>query len=309
MEEDLKIISDGALSYCRGNLFLEGCALEKIAADRGTPCYVYSTQVLRGRVSSLKEAFAPLSPLICYSVKANSNLTVLRLMKEENLGVDVVSEGELLRARKAGFPGEKIVFAGAGKSPQEIDLAVRWHLFCLTVENAEELDYIEKAGARYKFPVRCALRLNLNVDVDTHHYVKTSRKETKFGLDPEQAIPLIKNRRRWRWVRIAGLHFHLGSQIKEPSGYAQALSLVREFCEKTRFVPEILDIGGGFGISYRPDEHVVPISSFAQTVSGTLKGWCRTRVILEPGRYLVGTAGFLLTRVLYTKKRPGGKTF
>jgi len=308
MEEDIKVVSDGTLSYRENRLFLEESSWEEIGERYGTPCYVYSQQAIVSRIKALQFAFKSFSPLLCYSIKANSNLSILRLMKRWGLGLDVVSEGELRRAKKAGFSGSKIVFAGAGKTPAEIKLAVRHKIFCFNVENEEELDYIEKYAAGEKWAVNCALRLNLDVDVKTHHYVKTAKKNTKFGLDLETAASVVARREKWRWAKITGIHFHLGSQIKEPSGYSQALAKVKDFCERSKFFPKILDIGGGFGIVYNPAERISPLSAFSEVICSSLKQWPSVFLILEPGRFLVGSGGFLLTRVLYVKKR-GGKTF
>ncbi|MCM8770189.1 MAG: diaminopimelate decarboxylase [Candidatus Omnitrophica bacterium] len=309
MEDDLKKISDGALRDENGHLCLEGVPLEKVAKDYGTPCYLYSHQVLTNRINSLQAAFAPLSPLICYSVKANSNLTILKLMKHYGLGLDVVSEGELRRAIKVGFPSMKIVFAGVGKTTQEIDLAVKHQIFCLTVENEEELAQVEERAIKNRSCLRCLLRLNLDIDIDTHHYVKTAKKESKFGLDLTTAARLLTRRKKWLGARIVGIHFHLGSQIKETIGYELALKKAKAFCQENNFTPEILDIGGGFGIHYAPQDQVCPITTFASVIKEALARWAKVKLVLEPGRYLVGNSGFLLTEVLYIKQRPDGKTF
>ena len=224
-------------------------------------------------------------------------------MKENGLGADVVSEGELKRALLAGFSPSLIVFAGVGKREEEIEFGIKKGIFCFNVENKEEIDIIEKLGKKYKKQIVCNLRLNLDVEVDTHHYVKTAKRENKFGIDLTLAEDILKRRKNYKWARIKGLHFHLGSQIKEVSPFIEAIEKVKNFCYKTGFHPEILDIGGGFGIPYHIDDKVSDISEFGKEICEALKDFGLKRIILEPGRFIVGNSGVLITKVLYLKRR------
>ena len=224
-------------------------------------------------------------------------------MKENGLGADVVSEGELRRALLAGFPPSSIVFAGVGKKEEEIEFGVKNGILCFNVENEEELNIIEKFGRKYKKSITCNLRLNPDVGVKTHSYIKTGKEENKFGIDLATAEKIIKSSKRYKWVKIKGLHFHLGSQIKDVSPFIEAIGKVKKFCLKVNFKPEILDIGGGFGIPYRPDDRVCDISEFGKKICDSLKDFGIKKLIIEPGRFIVGNGGVLIAKVLYVKRR------
>jgi len=307
-ETNIKVIFEDFFTYRKGAFYVEDTGVKDIASRYKTPSYVYSMNYLLSQVKKFKAAFAGADSLICYSVKANSNLKLLEMMKKEGYGADVVSEGELRGALIAGFPPEKIVFAGVGKKEEEIELGIKKKIYCFNIENEEELAYAEKYGKKYKREVICNLRLNLDIDVDTHHYVKTSKKETKFGLDLEKAEYLLKNRGKHKYAGIKGFHLHLGSQLKEVSPYMKALEAVEDFSKKTGFRPEIIDIGGGFGIAYSPGDRVAGISDFGGKITGAVREMGIKKLILEPGRFITGNTAVLLTEVLYVKKR-GGKTF
>lgn len=298
----------GLLGYRRGVFRVESVPAERIARTCGTPCYVYSRAHIVGQIRSFREAFSAVRPTICYSVKANSNLSILKLIREQELGADAVSEGEIRRALRSGFPAKEIVFAGVGKGRQEIEFAVRKGIRCLNVENPEELEIVESVAAGCRRSVACNLRFNLDVDVDTHHYVKTSRKESKFGMDLTAAARIIRGRKRYRWAVVRGFHFHLGSQIRESSPYIEALEKLSSFARQVRFQPEIVDIGGGYGVPYAPGEMGMDFAALARRIRGFLGRFPIREMILEPGRCLVANAGVLLVRVLYVKKRHG-KTF
>lgn len=303
MEKNIEIIFGKFFTYKRNRFYVESIPVKDITARWKTPCYVYSKNYLLYQIKSFKESFSIINSLICYSVKANSNINILKIMKENGFGADVVSEGELRRALIAGFPSSKIVFAGVGKSEEEIEFAVKKGIFCFNVENEEEIDIIENSGKKYKKEVLCNLRLNLNIDIETHHYIKTSKKETKFGLDLETASKII--RRKYKYVKIKGFHLHLGSQIKEIYPYLKAIKKVKEFSKNIGFSPEIIDIGGGFGISYSVKDKPVDIKKFGERICKEVKKLGAKLLIIEPGRFIVGNTGILVSRVLYVKKRKG----
>lgn len=309
MEENIDVIFNGFFRYRNNRFYAEDIPVKVIAEKYGTPCYVYSYNSLIFQIEKFKEAFKGVPNLICYSVKANSNLTILKIMKENGLGADVVSGGELHRGLVAGFSPSKIVFAGVGKKEEEIEMGIKKKIYCFNVENEEELDIIEKYAKKYRRKkVVCNLRLNLDIDVDTHHYVKTSKKETKFGIDMQTAEGLLQKFRNNRYVDIKGFHLHLGSQLKDVHPYIKALESVRNFCSNITFNPEIIDIGGGFGIPYSSKDEVKDISIFGDAITEKIKEMGVKLLILEPGRYIVGNTAVLLCRVLYVKKRHG-KTF
>ncbi len=222
-------------------------------------------------------------------------------MKENGLGADVVSEGEIRKALLAGFSPQDIVFAGVGKKEEEIEFAVKKDIFCFNVENEEEIDITEKFGRKYEKKVNVNLRLNLNIDIDTHHYIKTSKSENKFGLDLDTAEKILK--KKYNFVEIKGIHFHLGSQIKEVLPYLKAIEEVKKFCERNKFNPEILDIGGGFGIPYSFDDEITPIEEFGRKIIEKVKDMNIKQLIIEPGRFIVGNSGVIISKILYVKKR------
>ncbi|NLG12330.1 MAG: diaminopimelate decarboxylase [Elusimicrobia bacterium] len=306
MENNIEVISNGFFKYKRGRFYAEETPVESIAEKYGTPCYVYSRHSLLSQINKFKAAFKNVdAPLICFSVKANSNLTLLKMMKEQGLGADVVSGGELRKALLAQFPPEKIVFAGVGKKEDEIELGVKKKIYCFNIENEEETDIIEKYAKQHKRTVICNLRLNLDIDVDTHHYIKTSIKETKFGLDLKTASRILRNNKNNRHINIKGFHMHLGSQLKDIQPYVEALDKVNRFCKEIGFKPEIIDLGGGFGIPYSSQDRMDDIGRFGDAIATKIKEMGVKVLILEPGRYIVGNTAVLLSRVLYVKKRQG----
>jgi len=302
MGKDIKIVFGENFGYRKGIFFVEDIPVRKLVLKYATPSYIYSYSQIVFQINEIKKSFAPISPKICYSVKANSNLSILKIIKENGLNVDIVSEGEMRRSLLAGFSPQSIVFAGVGKSEKEIELGVRKKILCFNVENKEELDIIEKFGNKYKKKINCNLRINLDLDIDTHEYIKTSKKETKFGLDFSIVKKIMKSRKKYKWVEIKGFHFHLGSQIKEPSPYLKALKIIKEFSNEIGFIPEMIDIGGGFGIPYLPEDKVSSIYEFGKEICNFFKEFKVKEVILEPGRFIIGNSGILVTKVLYFKE-------
>lgn len=308
MAEASEVIFGGYFGYKGRDFFVEDTAVSDILAKHGTPCYIYSKGYINSRIRELKNSFSQDGTRICYSVKANSNLSILSILKENGFGADVVSGGELRRAMAVGFPPEKIVFAGVGKREEEISLAIAKDIYCFNVENEEELDIIEKRAKCVSKKVACNLRLNLDVDVDTHHYIKTSKKETKFGLDLESAKRMLSKRQSYKFLEIIGVHLHIGSQIKEVAPYLRALDKLQDFLKETGYTPGVIDIGGGFGISYSEDEKVEPIEEFAGGIYGRVEEMGVRELIIEPGRFIMGNSAIIAAKVLYVKKR-GHKNF
>lgn len=287
--------------YRRGVLTCDGLSLEKIATQAGTPFYVYSAREIRERYRRLARAFAALDPLICYSVKANGNLSVLRLLAKEGCAFDIVSEGELFRVKKAGCRAEKIVFAGVGKTDEEIKAALRARVYSFNVESEQEMLRIDKMAARLRVTPRIALRVNPDVDPKTHKYITTGKRENKFGVDLHAARAILRRGRRLKNVRLAGLHAHIGSQIVQPRPYLQALDrLATLFDEFPDGKPEFVDLGGGFGISYQGGEGM-DVEALASRIVPKIQKW-GVRLLLEPGRFLVASSGALVTKVVVTKK-------
>ncbi len=293
----------------RGALHCEQVPVARIARAVGTPVYIYSRRTLVDHFAKLRSAFAALRPLICFSVKANGNLAILRLLVREGAGLDIVSAGELYKARRAGCPPSRIVFASVGKRPEEIDAALREGIFSFNVESVPELEAIDRIARRRRTIARVALRLNPDVEAHTHRYITTGVAESKFGIDRRTALNVLCHHEAFPGVRMMGLHLHIGSQITRSGPFVEAIRRAAEVIRKGRSygVPlEWLNLGGGLGIIYKDEKPQTP-AAFAAAILPLLR-LLKVRLILEPGRFIVGNAGALVTEVLYIK-RAGGKRF
>ena len=289
----------------------EGVPLEIIAREVGTPCYVYSAAGIREQYSLLHSALGKLDARLHYSVKANSSIAILALLRELGAGLDIVSGGELFRALKAGYSGSEIVFSGVGKTEREMEEALRAEVLLFNVESEQELHVLDAVARRLGVTAPVALRVNPEVLVDTPHpYTRTGEKGMKFGIPFDEALSVAKVAATLRNVRLRGLDMHVGSQISQFAPYEvglqRLLHLRGEIERDTKIRLEYLDIGGGLAVTYDAEQSV-DVSEFGQVISA-LVGASGLKIILEPGRFLVGNAGVLLTRVLY-RKRSGGKEF
>ena len=290
----------------RGALYCERVPVARIAEAAGTPVYIYSHKTLVDHFRKLAQAFRALRPLICFSVKANGDLAILRLLVREGAGLDIVSGGELYRALRAGCPPSRIVFASVGKRAGEIRDALRAGIFCFNVESAPELDAIDRIARQARLTARVALRINPDVEAHTHRYITTGVAESKFGIDPRTAKDLLRRHGALRGVRIVGLHLHIGSQITHAAPFVRAIRRVAEVLDAGRRYGaplEWLNLGGGLGIIYKDERPQTP-RQFAGAILPLLRT-LRVRLILEPGRFIVGNAGILVTEVLYIKRALG----
>ena len=297
-------------NYKRGELFCESTPVLEVVQKLGTPLYLYSYHNLIDNHRKVKNAFAKLSPLICYSLKANGNLTLSRIFAQEGAGADILSGGELYKARQAGFSPEKIVFSGPGKNEKEIEYALKENIFILNIESASELELIEKTARQLARIARVSLRINPDVDAQTHHYITTGKKENKFGLDFNEAEKLYQKIKSSSFLEPMGIHMHIGSQITSPYPYLKAIKKILDFMELLKekgLNLQYIDIGGGFGISYQEKKPPLDIEDLAEKIYSSIKEK-EVKLIMEPGRFLVGSAGLLITQVLYKKKR-GKKIF
>ncbi|MGV8075164.1 MAG: diaminopimelate decarboxylase [Syntrophobacteraceae bacterium] len=289
--------------YESDELYCEQVPIRKLAEQVGTPCYVYSYATLRHHFTIFDEAFSGVPHLTCFSVKANSNLAILNLFGSLGGGVDIVSGGELFRARKAGIPSDRIVYSGVGKTPDEIDYALKENILMFNIESAQELDVLNARAVSLGCKARISLRVNPDVDPKTHPYVATGLKKNKFGIDIDSAVKSYDRARSLENVEIMGVDCHIGSQLTEVSPFVDALKKLRELIIKLdRMGIQIryLDLGGGLGIVYDQEAPPHP-REYAQAVLRELEGLSCT-LIFEPGRVIVGNAGILVTKVLYTKK-------
>ncbi|NLX05518.1 MAG: diaminopimelate decarboxylase [Phycisphaerae bacterium] len=295
--------------YRDGQLHCEEVAVSRIAEEIGTPCYVYSASTFLGHYQRIAEAFAELDPLICYSVKCNGNVHLLRLLAKAGAGFDVVSGGELFRAIQAGGDPSKMVYAGVGKTDAEINQALDVGLGAFNIESEAELENIRSIAAARRIPARALLRVNPDVDPKTHRYTTTGKKQTKFGVDIEEAQRIFTAHAGDKYLRLSGVHIHLGSPINTIDPYVEGIRKVLDLIERLRgegVAIDTVDIGGGFGADYQSEQ--APLGKvYAEAIVPLLKGR-GLRVIMEPGRAIAGNSGILVTRVLYLK-RSGEKQF
>ena len=290
--------------YHDGGLHAESVALADIAQRFGTPCYVYSKAALLAAYRAYGEGFAGHDHLICYAVKANSNLAILGLLARQGSGFDIVSGGELARVLAAGGDPAKTVFSGVGKSHAEIRQALAAGILCFNVESESELARIESLARESGKAAPVSLRVNPDVDAQTHPYIATGLAEDKFGVPVEQALALYRKAHASPNLRVTGIDCHIGSQLTSTGPFVAALHRVLALVDRLAaegVALDHIDIGGGLGIRYSAEDAPPPVGDYARTLIGALAGR-RCKLLLEPGRSLVGNAGVLLTRVEYLKR-------
>jgi diaminopimelate decarboxylase len=290
-------------SYMDGRLHADRVPLAEIAEAVGTPAYVYAGAVMRERLRRFLAAFAGQRVMVCYALKANSNLAVVRTLADAGAGADIVSGGELQRALAAGVPPQRIVFSGVGKSRDEMVLALDAGIAQFNVESAPELIALGEAAAARRLRAPVALRVNPDIGADTHDKISTGRRHDKFGVAYDQAFEVCEMARRLAGIELVGLHLHIGSQILSlapfEAAYRRAIDLVRTL-GAAGITLRRLDLGGGLGVPYRA-EPALDLAAYAALIR-TLTAGLDVELVLEPGRYLVAEAGVLLSRVLYVKK-------
>ncbi|MBU6505541.1 MAG: diaminopimelate decarboxylase [Betaproteobacteria bacterium] len=294
-------LPDG-LTRTNGTLHMESVPLTQVAQEYGTPCYVYSAAAIRNAYREFVDAFAGLDPLICYAVKANGNLSILHLLSQQGSGFDIVSGGELSRVLAAGGSAAKVVFSGVGKSAAEMAQALQAGVHCFNVESAAELHRLSHVAGHLGLRAPVSLRVNPDVDPGTHPYIATGLKESKFGVAYADAFALYEEAARLPGLDVAGIDCHIGSQITDLSPFVAALDKILDLTSRLRSagIPlRHLDLGGGVGIRYR-DETPIVLADYARAIAGRLQG-SDLRLLLEPGRRIIGNAGLLLTRVEYLK--------
>lgn len=292
-----------------GTLFAEGVSVKELAQRFGTPLYVYSTATLTRHFQAFDSAFNSMEHLTCYSVKANSNLSVLKLLASLGAGMDIVSGGELYRALMAGVPADKIVYSGVGKKPAEIAQALNAGILMFNVESVQELIRINDVALEMGKVAQVSFRINPDVDPKTHPYISTGMKKNKFGLGIDGALDAYAMARDLPAVNPVGMDCHIGSQLTTIEPFLEALDKLLVFYDKLKAMNldiRYLDLGGGLGIPYNEEEPPHP-KEFGAALTKALSG-LPLKVILEPGRVIVGNAGILVTEVLYTKQTPT-KTF
>jgi diaminopimelate decarboxylase len=294
--------------YQNGELYAEKVPVRKIAKEVGTPTYIYSLATLKRHYQVFDEAFGKQPHIICFSVKANSNIAILRAFAKQGGGFDIVSGGELFRALKAGADPKKIVFSGVGKSGEEIRYALEAGILMFNVESEQELSTLNQVAAKVGKKAPISLRINPDVDPQTHPYISTGMKKAKFGIAIQRSMESYKKAMALPNLEIVGVDCHIGSQLTSVTPFVDAISRVREYMDRVLTgalkMPgghiRYLDLGGGLGIRYKDEEPPHP-EEYAKSIVQALEGLDVT-LILEPGRVIVGNAGILLTRVLYLKE-------
>lgn len=291
--------------YRDGILSAEEVSVTALAEEYGTPLYIYSAATLRRHFKAFDSAFNELDHLTCYSIKANSNLAVLKLLAAEGAGMDIVSGGELYRALKAGVTPEKIVYSGVGKRDSEIREALEAKILMFNVESVAELKRINTVASDMGMTAKVSFRINPDVDPQTHPYISTGMQENKFGLDIENSLAAYTLAAELENVEPVGMDCHIGSQLTKIDPFLEALDKLLNFNEKLKGLGiniKYLDLGGGLGIPYDKEEPPHP-SEFGKALSAKLKG-LPLKVIFEPGRVIAGNAGIMVTQVVYTKSNP-----
>jgi diaminopimelate decarboxylase len=291
-------------SYSENSLYCEGVALDDIARHAGTPCYVYSSQSLLENFRAYDEALGDLPHMVCYAVKANGSLGILSLLAKAGAGFDIVSAGELYRVLKAGGDSARVVFSGVGKRSDEIDFALENGIDSFNCESEPELALINALAARRGMRASFSLRVNPDVNAETHPYISTGLRQHKFGIDIHQAEAIYDRARELTNLEASGVSCHIGSQLLNATPIFEATEKVLDLVGRLRAAGHAIksvDLGGGLGVAYQSTERPPSIRSFVDCIRQRLRGLDLT-VMLEPGRSIVGPAGVLLTRVLYRKR-------
>jgi diaminopimelate decarboxylase len=297
--------------YRDGILFAEDVSVIDIAKAVGTPFYCYSTATLERHYSVFSKAFADIDAMVCYAMKANSNQAVLKTLGRLGAGVDVVSGGELRRALAAGIPASRIMFSGVGKTAAEMDLALDAGIYCFNVESEPELEVLNARAVREGKKAHVSFRINPDVDAKTHAKISTGKKENKFGIAYERARAVYAHAATLPGIQVTGIDMHIGSQITELQPFADAFKLLRELVDTLRADGhniDHVDVGGGLGVPYKLDNNPPPLpDAYATIVKDQLRE-LGCKIIMEPGRLIVGNAGIMVTEVIYVKDG-GSKTF
>ena len=282
-------------------LSVENISAHKLVKKYKTPFYCYSLSQLKKNYLELNNAFKTVKPIICFSVKSNSNLYLLKELKKIGSGADVVSVGELLKATKAGISPKKIVFSGIGKTEEEIRVAIKKKVLLINIESESELNLINKLSKKISRKISIGIRLNPNVTGKTHQKISTGGKAEKFGLSYNDFISLSKKIKKMKNLNLQGISVHIGSQITSINPFKKVLSIINKIINKTKINFKFIDLGGGMGISYSKKEKQINLAQYAKLVNKFIKNK-DSKIIFEPGRFIVGNAAILITKIIYIKK-------
>ena len=289
------------MKYKKSKYYIENIDALKIAKKYGTPIYCYSKNKIIRNIIKFKNNFESIKPLICFSVKSNNNLQILKLIQQYQLGADVVSKGELIAALKAGIPSKKIVFSGVGKTADEIRYAIDKNILLINAESESEIININSIARNKRRPVNVGLRLNPNIDALTNSKISTGRNIDKFGLNEKTISKLIVKYKNSKHIKIKCLSVHIGSQITELKPYAEMIRCVSKFIEKIKYHFDYIDFGGGMGIQYKNNEKKLNYKKYLFLVKKFVNKY-RVKIIFEPGRSIIGNTAVLLSKIIYIKK-------
>ena len=285
----------------KNNLRVENISAIKLAKRYKTPFYCYSLSQLKSNYRFINDTFKDVKPIICFSVKSNSNLTLLKELKKIGSGADVVSIGELFKATKAGINPKKIVFSGIGKTEEEIRMAIKKRVLLINVESESEVNLINRISKKVSRKIPIGIRLNPNITGRTHEKISTGGKNEKFGLVYNDFINLCKKIRKMKNLELQGLSVHIGSQITSVKPFQKVLTSINKIISKTKINFKFIDLGGGMGISYSKKEKHIDLKKYAKLVKKFIKDK-DTKIIFEPGRFIAGNAAILITKIIYIKK-------
>ena len=295
------------MKYLKKKLTIENVKVDYIAKKYGTPTYCYSYSELKKNINNFKNSFRSFSPLICFAVKSNTNVNLIKEIKKFGLGADVVSMGELMMAIKAGINPKKIVFSGVGKTFDEIKYAINKNIFLINAESESEIKQIEKIAKLKKKKIQIGIRLNPNTDAKTLSQISTGKKENKFGVNSKTFIKLINNYKNSENIELKCLSVHIGSQILDHKPYEKMLKSIAKILEKIKYRFEFIDLGGGMGISYDNKQKSLDYKKYQLIIKKFLNKY-KVKIIFEPGRSIIGNTGTLISKIIYIKKS-GKKNF
>ena len=289
------------MKYKKKHFYIENVSTERIAKKYGTPSYVYSHNKIKDNINNFKKYFKTINPLICFSVKSNSNLKILSIINKLGLGADVVSKGELMRSIKAGIKPNKIVFSGVGKTIDELKFAVSKKILLINAESENEIIEIERIGKKNKKKINIGIRLNPNTNAETLKKISTGKKENKFGLTRKKFLELLKKYKDSNFIDIICLSVHIGSQITNHSPYKNMLNVVNKTIQQSKYKFKYIDLGGGMGIQYEKNSNKLDYLKYNKLIKSFLKK-NNAKIIFEPGRSIIGNAGCLISKITYIKQ-------
>ena len=285
----------------KNKLCVENITVLKLTKKYRTPFYCYSLSQLRNNYQTLSSAFKNVNPIICFSIKSNSNLNLLRELRKMGSGADVVSIGELLKAIKAGINAKKIVFSGIGKTEEEIRMAIKKKVLLINVESESEVNLINRISKKNSRKIAIGIRLNPNVTGKTHQKISTGGKDEKFGLIYNDFINLCKKIRKMKNLDLQGISVHIGSQITSVEPFKKVLSVINKIINETKINFKFIDLGGGMGISYSKKEKQINLRQYTKIINKFIKNK-NSKIIFEPGRFIIGNAAILISKIIYIKK-------